>query len=173
MFQHVRGDYKSNKRWLPLITFLPYRFGNWIVYEVKQPALRALLYLIYKVANLVLLLAIGGGEIPARARIGKRVKLPHGVSGIVIGEGAVLGDDVTIYHQVTIGSRGDGPRFDKGMPQIGNRVIIYAGAKIVGPVIIGDDAEVGANAVVVSDVPCNSVAVGIPAQIRSKRARDA
>ena len=83
--------------------------------------------------------------------------------GVVIGETAEIGDNVTIYHGATLGGTGK----DKGKrhPTIGNNVIIGAGAKVLGPLYLGDNVKVGANAVVLTDVPANSTAVGIPARI--------
>jgi len=92
--------------------------------------------------------------------IGKGLKVQHG-TGIVIGEGVVIGDRLTILHQVTIGNKYAGGKY----PKIGNDVYIGAGAKIIGDVKIGDRARIGANAVVVKDVPAFSTAIGIPARI--------
>jgi serine O-acetyltransferase len=101
-----------------------------------------------------------GIEIHPGARIGRHFFIDHGM-GVVIGETASIGDDVTIYHDVTLG----GTSFEKGIrhPQIGNKVIIGAGAQLLGPIHIGDNARIGSNAVVVKDVPSNSTMVGVPA----------
>lgn len=103
-----------------------------------------------------------GIEIHPGAHIGNRLFIDHGM-GVVIGETANIGDDVTMYHGVTLG----GTSLEKGKrhPTIGNRVTIGAGAKILGNISIGDDSRIGANAVVVKDTPPNSVVVGIPGQI--------
>lgn len=103
-----------------------------------------------------------GVEIHPGAQVGRRLFIDHGM-GVVIGETAVIGDDVTIYHGVTLG----GTSLEKGKrhPTIGNRVTIGAGAKILGNINIGDDSRIGANAVVVKNTPPNSVVVGIPGQI--------
>lgn len=83
--------------------------------------------------------------------------------GVVIGETAEVGDNVTLYHGVTLGGTGK----DKGKrhPTVGNNVIIGSGAKVLGPISIGDNVKIGANAVVLNDVPDNSTAVGIPAKV--------
>lgn len=101
-----------------------------------------------------------GVEIHPGATIGRRFFIDHGM-GVVIGETAEVGDDVLMYHQVTLGGRSRG-RF-KRHPTIGNNVLLGAGAKIIGPITIGDGTKVGANALVVKDVPPNSVVTGIPA----------
>lgn len=101
-----------------------------------------------------------GIEIHPGAVIGRRFFIDHGM-GVVIGETAEIGDDVLMYHQVTLGGRSRG-RF-KRHPTIGNSVLLGAGAKIIGPITIGDGTKVGANALVVKDVPPNSVVTGIPA----------
>lgn len=106
---------------------------------------------------------ITGVEIHPAAKIGRRVVIDHGM-GVVIGETAEIGDDVLIYHGVTLGGTANAPV--KRHPTVGDRVLIGAGAKILGPVTIGNDARIGANAVVVTDVPERAVAVGVPAKIR-------
>jgi len=97
-----------------------------------------------------------GIEIHPGAAIGRRVVIDHGM-GVVIGETAVVGDDVLIYHGVTLG--GKEYTTAKRHPTIGNRVLLGAGAKIIGNVTIGDDAKIGANAVVTKDVPAGTVVV--------------
>lgn len=102
-------------------------------------------------------------QISFNATIGKGVKFPHPV-GIIIGEGVVIKNNVIIWQQVTLGSHGKkGQRLD--YPVIGNNVKLFAGAKIFGGITIGDNSIVGANAVVLKDIPENSVAVGVPAHI--------
>jgi serine O-acetyltransferase len=103
-----------------------------------------------------------GIEIHPGATIGRRVFIDHGM-GVVIGETAEIGDDSTLYHGVTLG----GTSWNKGKrhPTLGRNVVIGAGAKILGPILVGDAAKVGSNAVVVRDVPPGATAVGIPARI--------
>ena len=107
--------------------------------------------------------AATGIEIHPGARLGQRLFIDHGM-GVVIGETAVVGDDVMLYHGVTLGGRS--LNRGKRHPTLGDRVTVGAGAKVLGPVWVGDDAQIGANAVVVKDVPAGAVAVGIPARIR-------
>jgi len=102
-----------------------------------------------------------GIEIHPGAKIGRRLFIDHG-SGIVIGETARIGNDCTIYHGVTLGGTGKDKK--KRHPDIGNNVMIGCGAKILGPVKIGDDVKVGANSVVVKDIEKGKVVVGIPAK---------
>ena len=103
-----------------------------------------------------------GIEIHPGAKIGRRLVIDHGM-GIVIGETAEVGDDCLIYHGVTLG--GTGKDHGKRHPTIGNNVLIGCGAKILGPFKVGDGARIAANSVVLSEVPENATAVGIPAQI--------
>jgi serine O-acetyltransferase len=105
---------------------------------------------------------VTGIEIHPGAIIGKRFFIDHGM-GIVIGETSVIGDDVLLYQGVTLG--GTGIEKGKRHPTIGNNVVIGAGAKILGNIVIGDNSYVGANAVVISDVPANSTIVGVPGRI--------
>lgn len=103
-----------------------------------------------------------GVEIHPGAVIGKGFFIDHGM-GVVIGETSEIGENVTIYHGVTLG----GTSFTKGKrhPTIGNNVTIGAGAKILGPLTVGDNSKVGANSVVIRDVPPNSTVVGIPGSV--------
>lgn len=100
-----------------------------------------------------------GIEIHPGAKLGRRVFIDHGM-GVVIGETAEVGDDALIYHGATLG--GKTGSHGKRHPTVGARVTIGAGARILGPITIGDDSQVGANAVVVRDVPAGSVVVGVP-----------
>ena len=103
--------------------------------------------------------------IPWTAVIGSNLCLPHGISGIYISGGAVIGDNCTIFHQVTIGSNTLADSLCAGSPHIGNNVYIGAGAKIIGNVNIGDNVRIGANCVVAEDVPNNSTVVMPKARI--------
>ncbi len=103
-----------------------------------------------------------GIEIHPGATIGRRVFIDHGM-GIVIGETAEIHDDCTLYHGVTLG--GTSWNAGKRHPTLGKGVVIGAGAKILGPILVGDGAKIGSNAVVVRDVPAGATAVGVPARI--------
>ena len=105
---------------------------------------------------------VTGIEIHPGAKIGRRFFIDHGM-GIVIGETSEIGDDCTLYHGVTLG----GTSWNKGKrhPTLGKGVVIGAGAKVLGPIHIGDGAKIGSNAVVVKDVPVGATAAGIPARI--------
>jgi serine O-acetyltransferase len=111
-----------------------------------------------------------GIEIHPGAVIGRRFFIDHGM-GVVIGETAVIGNDVLMFHGSTLG--GTSMSRDKRHPTLGNGVMIGAGAKLLGPVTVGDGAKVGANAAVVRDVPEGMVAVGASARIRPGRQRAA
>jgi serine O-acetyltransferase len=116
-----------------------------------------------KLVSLVNFLAFGL-EVPPALDIGPGLVIPH-TQGTIIGAGHI-GRDVTIYQQVTLGAKFADFQFDLSKrPHIGDRVVITAGAKVLGPVRVGDGALIGANAVVVRDVPPNTLAVGVPARI--------
>lgn len=107
-----------------------------------------------------------GIEIHPGAQIGRRLFIDHGM-GVVIGETSVVGDDVHLYHQVTLG--GTGHDSGKRHPTIGHRVVIGAGAKVLGNITIGDDSAIGSNAVVVRSAGPGMTHVGIPASARPRR----
>lgn len=105
---------------------------------------------------------ITGIEIHPAAQIGRRFFIDHG-EGVVIGETTIIGDDVLLYQQVTLG--GTGNDHGKRHPTIGNHVIIGAGAKVLGDIIIADHVRIGAGSVVIEDVPSHSTVVGVPGRI--------
>ncbi len=136
-------------------------FHVMLFHRVANAAWKARLHL---VARLVSQFGrfLTGIEIHPAATIGRRLFIDHG-SGVVIGETAQIGNDVTLYHGVTLG----GTSLDEGKrhPTLEDGVIVGAGAKILGPIIVGSNARVGANAVVLADVPAGVTMVGIPARI--------
>jgi serine O-acetyltransferase len=105
-----------------------------------------------------------GIEIHPEAKIGKRLFIDHG-TGVVIGQTAVIGDDVTMYHGVTLGGVGRDGDNGRRHPTVGNNVMIGAGAQILGGITIGDKSKIGANSVVTSNIPPNVTALGIPARV--------
>ncbi|WP_420846331.1 serine O-acetyltransferase [Nocardioides ferulae] len=114
--------------------------------------------------------SVTGVEIHPGAVIGRRVFIDHGM-GVVIGETAEVGDDVLIYHGVTLGGRTT--KRGKRHPTVGDGVVLGAGAKVLGPILVGDGARVGANSVVVGDVPAGWTALGVPAQVSAPGTRGA
>jgi serine O-acetyltransferase len=113
--------------------------------------------------------ALTGIEIHPGATIGRRLFIDHG-SGVVVGETAEIGDDVTLYHGVTLG--GTTWRHVKRHPTVGDRVIVGAGATLLGPITVGADSVVGAGAVVIRDAPPHSLVVGMPATARPRNPAD-
>jgi len=138
------------------------------------PGLHALVY--YRIAHALyrihfffsarLISQIGrfftGIEIHPGAKIGKRFFIDHGL-GVVVGETTIIGDDVLLYQGVTLG--GTGIIKGKRHPTVGNNVVIGTGAKVLGNILIGDNSYIGANAVVIKDVPPNSTVVGVPGRV--------
>jgi serine O-acetyltransferase len=162
MFASLREDWATYERdpfrqglWVMIV----YRFGRWR-YGLRSPIVRVPMSFLYKLARTAMHI-LTGIDLPCEAKVGRRLRIDH-FGGIVVSGDAVLGDDVILRHGVTIGLKNTNER---GAPVIGNRVDIGAGAKILGPIRIGDGAVIGANAVVVHDVPAGAVAVGIPARI--------
>ena len=111
---------------------------------------------------------ITGIEIHPKAKIGKNLFIDHGM-GVVIGETSIIGDNVTIYHNVTLGGispsiNSENQRETKRHPTLHDHVVVGSGAQVLGPIVVGKNAKIGANAVVTKDVPENGVMVGIPAR---------
>jgi serine O-acetyltransferase len=131
-----------------------YRFKNYAYLAKNEPVLQ-LLMLIDSLIN--------GIDISHRAEIGYGLSIPH-AQCIVLGD-AIIGNDVKIYQNVTLGASWDKEKGGRRYPIIGDNVKISAGAKIIGPVSIGKNSIIGANAVVVNDIPEDSIAVGIPAKV--------
>jgi serine O-acetyltransferase len=153
----ARGDVENALVYSGLHAIWSYRLAHrmWAV-----PALRGAARILSQLTRL-----LTGIEIHPAATIGRRFFIDHGM-GVVIGETAEIGDDVMLYHGVTLGGRS--LEHGKRHPTIGDRVTVGAGAKVLGPVFIGADSAVGANAVVTHDVPPESIATGIPAVVRPR-----
>jgi serine O-acetyltransferase len=147
---------------------------------VTYPGVKALFF--HRIANFFCIAKFGllakmisqlsrfftGIEIHPKAKIGKNFFIDHGM-GVVIGETSEIGDNVTIYHAVTLGGispsiNSDEQRYVKRHPTLKNNAVVGSGAQVLGPVIVGENAKIGANAVVTKDVPANAVMVGIPAK---------
>jgi serine O-acetyltransferase len=162
MFENLREDWITHERDIlrrGLWVMAVYRFGRWR-YRIRRRLIRKPFSFLYKLLKTVCEI-LTGIELPCEASVGKRFKIEHFGEIIVSGD-AVFGDDVVVRNGVTVGLRRTGVR---GAPVIGNRVDIGAGAKILGPINIGNDVVIGANAVVIEDVPANSIAVGVPARV--------
>jgi serine O-acetyltransferase len=167
MFNHLKEDISivfdrdpaARTRWEILTTYpgvhaiLIHRFSHWL-WKKRMYWLGRMLSHVGR--------WLTGIEIHPGATIGHRVFIDHGM-GVVIGETAIIGNDCTLYHGVTLG----GTSWNKGKrhPTLETGVVIGAGAKVLGPITIGKNAKIGSNAVVVKDVPENATAVGIPARI--------
>lgn len=167
MFQRIREDIQSvyardpaARNWFEVLTTYPGLHAIWW----HRLSHKLWSWRFYWLARFTSTLArwFTGIEIHPGARIGRRFFIDHGM-GVVIGETAEIGDDVTIYHGVTLG----GTSWSQGKrhPTLKNGVVIGAGAKVLGPVTIGETARIGSNAVVVKDVPDETTVVGIPARV--------
>lgn len=166
MFENIREDWRTyDRQWIRqgLWVMIVYRFGNWR-YRIRSRALRLPFSFVYKFLKLLMEI-LTGIELPCEAKVGRRFRIDH-FGGIIISGDAVFGDDCVIRNGVTVGLRHTGQR---GAPIIGDRADIGAGAKVLGSIRIGDDVAIGANAVVITDVPSNSIAVGVPAKIRPRK----
>ena len=166
MFDNLREDLRTYEgKWSRqgLWVMVVYRFGKWR-YGIRNRALRMPFSFAYKWLKLLIEI-LTGIDVPCEVTLGRRFRIDH-FGGIVISGDAVFGDDCIVRNGVTVGLRHTGMR---GAPVMGNRVDIGTGAKVLGNIRIGDDVAIGANAVVITDVPANSIAVGIPAKIRPRK----
>ncbi|UCD33766.1 MAG: glycosyltransferase [Desulfobacterales bacterium] len=166
MFENIRQDLKAHKNdwscqgfWAMVV----YRFGRWR-YTIKNSLIRKPFSFLYKIFYKIIQI-LTGIELPCEVEIGKNFRIDH-FGDIIISGFASFGDNCVVRNGVTVGLR----RVDKPVaPKLGNNVDIGAGAKILGGITIGDNVAIGANAVVLKDVPPNSIAVGIPARIIEKK----
>lgn len=153
----ARGDFENAMVYSGLHAIWSYRLAHRLW---ARPALRGVARVLSQLTRF-----LTGIEIHPGATIGRRFFIDHGM-GVVIGETTEIGDDVMLYHGVTLGGRS--LLHGKRHPTLGDRVTVGAGAKILGPLVIGDDCAIGANAVVTHDVPADSIATGIPAVVRTR-----
>ena len=166
MFEQLREDWNTYGKDISRQGFWAmcvYRFGNWR-YGVRPAWLRKPFSLAYRLLR-TLVQIVAGIELHCETRVGRRLLIEH-FGGIIVSGDAVIGDDVVIRQGVTIGLRTTGKR---GAPVIGDRVDIGAGAKLLGAIRIGNDVVIGANAVVLCDVPDGALAVGIPALVKTRQ----
>jgi serine O-acetyltransferase len=166
MFDNIRNDFRAHERnwgaqgfWVMVV----YRFGRWR-YGVRPAMLRKFFSLVYRVLFKFIQI-ITGIELPCEVRIGRNFVIDH-FGGIIISGYAQFGDNCRIRNGVVVGLR---RVEEKCAPIIGDHVDIGAGAKLLGPIRIGNHVLIGANAVVLCDVPDNSIAAGVPAQIKPRR----
>jgi serine O-acetyltransferase len=170
MFENIREDWHTYDGSLSrqgLWVMLVYRFGRWR-YSIGSRLLRAPFSLVYRILK-VLSQILTGIDLPCEVVVGRRFTIEH-FGDIIISGDAVFGDDCVIRNGVTVGLRHTGRR---GAPVLGNRVDVGTGAKLLGAIRIGDDVAIGANAVVITDVPANSLAVGVPARIVPRKSASA
>jgi serine O-acetyltransferase len=165
MFKNIRNDFEAyNRDWgaQGFWTMVVYRFGRWR-YGVRPAFARKICSLIYKFLFKVIQIATGI-ELPCEVLVGRNFVIDH-FGGIIISGYASFGDNCRIRNGVVVGLRRTA---DPRAPKIGNNVDIGAGAKLLGPIVIGDDVLIGANAVVLCDVPNGSIAIGVPAIVKPR-----
>jgi serine O-acetyltransferase len=157
-----KGDWGAQGFWVMVV----YRYGRWR-YQVRPAILRKFFSLIYKILYKFVQI-ITGIELPCEVEVGKNFVIDH-FGGIVISGYARFGDNCRIRNGVVVGLKNIA---NIVAPVIGNNVDIGAGAKVLGDITIGNNVVIGANAVVISDVPDNSIAVGVPALIKTRAPSD-
>ncbi|WP_409427508.1 serine O-acetyltransferase EpsC [Mycobacterium sp. SMC-11] len=153
----ARGDFENALVYSGLHAIWSHRLAHRLW---AKPALRGVARVLAQATRFAT-----GIEIHPGATIGRRFFIDHGL-GVVIGETTEIGDDVMVYHGVTLGGRS--LSHGKRHPTIGNGVTVGAGAAVLGPITIGDGSAIGANAVVTQDVPADCIATGIPAAVRHR-----
>jgi serine O-acetyltransferase len=165
MFENIRDDFRAHDCswgaqgfWVMIV----YRFGRWR-YGVRPLLLRKFCSFVYQIL-FKLIQIITGVELPCEAIVGRNFVIDH-FGGIIVSGFARFGDNCRIRNGVVIGLRRIEETF---APVIGDNVDIGSGAKLLGPIKIGDNSIIGANAVVLNDVPANSIAVGVPATVRPR-----
>ena len=160
LVKFVKENDPAIRNWLEVFLCYPGLHAVWI-YRISHIFYNCRLFLIARIINYIGRM-LTGVDIHPGAKIGKRLFIDH-AQGVVIGETAIIGDDVVIFHGATLGGTGK----DKGKrhPTVGNNVLIGCGAKVLGNIVIGDNAKIGANAVVLRDVPANSTVVGVPGMV--------
>lgn len=161
MFENVREDYRVHGRSLRNRAFwamVTYRFGRWSL-KLPSPVARWITGKVYG-AMYVWTGIVTGVHMPREVTVGKRFHIVHADGSLSIHPDTVIGDDVGVMHNVTIGTN-----MSTTVPTIGNGVFIGVGAVILGGVKIGDGARIAANSLVISDVPPGSVAMGVPARV--------
>jgi serine O-acetyltransferase len=165
MFENIRSDFRAHDRdwgaqgfWVMVV----YRFGRWR-YGVRPALIRKLCSFAYKILFKLVQVATGI-ELPCEAIVGRNFVIDH-FGGIIVSGYASFGDNCRIRNGVVVGLRRVEEHF---APAIGNNVDIGAGAKLLGPIKIGDNSIIGANAVVLDDVPEGSIAIGVPAIIKPR-----
>jgi serine O-acetyltransferase len=165
MFENIHLDFRAHERrwgaqgfWVMVV----YRFGRWR-YRLRGAPIRKFFSLIYHVLYKVIQI-VTGIDLPCEVDIGRNFVIDH-FGGIIISGYARFGDNCRIRNGVVIGLRHIG---DKRAPIIGNNVDIGTGAKLLGPIQIGDNVLIGANAVVLCDVPSDHIAVGVPAIVKPR-----
>lgn len=165
MLKHIRQDWIAHDRCWSKHGFwalVVYRFGRWR-YSVSFRPARVPLSVLYKLLKCFSDMLLGI-DLPCEAMIGERLVIEH-TGAIVISGDAIFGNDCVLRQGVTVGLRHRGIR---GSPKLGDRVDVGAGAKLLGPIRIGSDVAIGANAVVLCDVPDHCIAVGVPARVRPR-----
>jgi serine O-acetyltransferase len=169
MFNNIRadlrahnGDWSAQGFWVMVI----YRFGRWR-YGVRPAVVRKLFSFVYKLLYKFIQI-VTGIEFPCEATVGRNFVIDH-FGGIIVSGYATFGDNCRIRNGVVVGLR---RVEEKVAPAIGNNVDIGAGAKLLGPIRIGDNVLIGANAVVLCDVPDNCIAIGVPAIVKPRTRND-
>jgi serine O-acetyltransferase len=169
MFKNLRDDLRAYEgKWgaQGFWVMVVYRFGRWR-YGVRSVVVRKFYSLIYRMLYKFVQI-ITGIELPCEAQVGRNFVIDH-FGGVIISGYAKFGDNCRIRNGVVVGVS---HAHEKCAPIIGNNVDIGSGAKLLGPIRIGDNVLIGANAVVLSNVPNDSIAVGVPAVVKSRRAHN-
>lgn len=169
---NIRTDYSRFANWKEAFASASFPVSFWfrIATYFKSNRFKIIYYPLYLISVIIFKIhkLATGIQLPVGTKIGGGVKFFH-YNCIIIAQSSIIGENSSIHQGVTIGRVFNGPK--AGCPTIGNNVVIFAGAKIIGNVHIGDHTVIGANAVVTSSIPANSVCVGVPAKIISDKSK--
>lgn len=154
------SEIAGNAGLLPKIVVIIYRFGNW-AYNIQIKPIKYIFYLLYRIVDLLLCKMLLNCDIPGATSIGYGFTIYHPY-GVIINSDAVIGRNFTCRAQIVVGNKGT--KTNDGSPIIGNNVTLGAGAKVIGPITIGDNCSIGANSVVTHSFPANRILVGVPAK---------
>lgn len=164
MWTTLQADFAANPRLMSKVQLFAFRLGGWSKHGTASRLLGFAAGAVAYGLKFIFITFMGSSDVPFATRIGPGLRLPHGFTGVVINARSVIGTNVTIYHHVTIGTKDYDTTGSGGVPVVADNVTVFTGAVLAGDIIVGERSIVGANAVLLRDVPPDSVVAGVPAR---------